>query len=234
MKEIEIKSIDDFHKRLDNYRKSSWFKFRGQSDSTWELIPKAGRSPYTNVSDIDSFEHWTRRAVAYLDKESNTEWELLAIAQHTGLPTRLLDWTHNPLVAAFFATAENTDRDGAIFIYKPEARLIHKMVGPFELDKYKIKVGFHQPNASSSRIVNQLGYFSVHDKPSQALNDKTKNGHLEKLIIKSELKKELMFMLNQYGVNYLTLFPDLEGLSKHLSWFAENYSYWDRTFDETI
>ena len=92
-------------------------------------------------------------------------------------------------------------------------------------------IPLHLPNSSSSRIINQLGYFSVHGNPKLALNDKTKEGTLEKIIIKKEIKKDLMFMLNQYGINYLTLFPDLEGLSKHLGWFAENYNYWDNSFE---
>jgi len=218
MKEINIDSIDDFHKRLENYRKSSWFKFRGQSESTWQLIPKAGRPPYTNVNDVDIYKHWKRRAVAHLDKEFKSDWEFLAIAQHTGLPTRLLDWTHNPLAAAFFATSENYDSDGAIYIYRPDSLIDHNINNPFELKLLKNKIGFHQPSASSNRIVNQFGYFSVHLNPSLALDDKTKDGYLEKIIIKKEIKKDLMFMLNQYGINYLTLFPDLEGLSKHLCW----------------
>lgn len=233
MKEIEIKSIDDFHKRIEKYRKTTWFKFRGQSDVNWELIPKAGRIPYTNVSDISLFIHWKRRATSHLKKEINSEWEFLAIAQHTGLPTRLLDWTHNPLVAAFFATAENMEKDGAIYIYNPNTVISHDLINPFEIEITK-KIEFHQPNSSSSRIINQLGYFSVHSSPKMSLNDKTKDGTLEKLIIKKELKKELMHMLNQYGLNYLTLLPDLEGLSKHLAWFAENYEYWDNTFEEDI
>jgi hypothetical protein len=233
MKEIEIKSIEDFHKRIEKYRKTSWFKFRGQSDVEWELVPKAGRKPFTNVCDLSLFTHWKRRAITHLKKENNTEWELLAIAQHTGLPTRLLDWTHNPLVATFFATCENIEKDGAIYIYNPNSVILHNTVEPFEVALTN-KIYFHQPNSSSSRIINQLGYFSVHTNPKMTLNDKTKDGTLEKLIIKKEIKQELMYMLNQYGVNYLTLFPDLEGLSKHLEWFAENYKYWDNTFEENI
>lgn len=47
-----------------------------------------------------------------------TAWELLSTAQHHGLPTRLLDWSHNPLIAAHFVTntPEDLDRDGAIWI----------------------------------------------------------------------------------------------------------------------
>ena len=142
-------------------------------------------------------------------------------------------WIETPprSVAAFFATSENYDVDGAIYIYNPDSIINHEIAEPFDYDEKEKKVKFHLPNSSSSRIINQLGYFSVHGNPKLALNDKTKEGTLEKIIIKKEIKKDLMFMLNQYGINYLTLFPDLEGLSKHLGWFAENYNYWDNSFE---
>lgn len=229
MKDIVIDSIQGFHNRLDAYRKSARFKFRGQADSSWSLVPKAWRPPFNNVDDAETFRNWKRRAIAYIDKEQYTDWDLLAIAQHTGLPTRLLDWTHNPLAAAFFATVDNADRDGAVFVYRPDALLIDNRASPFGVSK----VGFYQPIASSSRIMSQFGYFSVHSKANQALDDTSKDGLLEKLVIKASLKNDLMHMLNQYGVNYVSLFPDLEGLSKHLCWWAEHYKYWEGIVGDT-
>lgn len=57
-------------------------------------------------------------------------------------------------------------------------------------------------------------------------------GELEKIIISKVLKEELTFTLNQYGINYLTIYPDLEGLSKHLSWHGSNSKYWDNKIFE--
>jgi len=229
MKEIVIDSVDGFHKRLDVYRKSARFKFRGQADSSWTLVPKAGRSPFTNVDDAETFRNWKRRAIACIDKEQYTDWDLLTIAQHTGLPTRLLDRTHNPLAAAFFATVDFSEKDGAVFVYKPETFLFDDRTSPFGVQK----IGFYQPVASSSRIMSQFGYFSVHSDPSKPLDDSNKDGILEKLVIQAKVKKDLMHMLNQYGVNYVSLFPDLEGLSKHLCWWAEHYGYWEGITGDT-
>src|SRR5690606_8121012 len=100
---------------------------------------------------------------------------------------------------------------------------------PFEVPY----VGFYQPVASSSRIMSQFGYFSVHSKVYQALDQTSTTGLLEKLVIKASLKNDLMHMLNQYGVNYVSLFPDLEGLSKHLCWWAEHYKYWEGIVGDT-
>lgn len=229
MKITTLKSVEQLHQYLEKFRKSGIFKFRGQSDYSWELIPKAGREKFSKVSDEDSFGHWKRRALSYLERENYTDWELLSIAQHTGLPTRLLDWTHTPLVAVFFAVTENPNTNGAVYVYKPKTQINQEIKNPFDVN---IEIGFYQPSTSSNRLANQYGYFTIHKDPKRPLNDKTKNGYLEKLIIPSSLKLELTHMLNHYGINYLTLFPDLEGLSKHLSWFAENYDYWDKNFDE--
>jgi len=222
---ITIDSVEDILEILSKHRKSSNIKYRGQSKKEWQLIPKAGRPPFNLRDDQNLFGQWKRRAIAYIDKENHTEWEWLAIAQHTGVPTRLLDWTHNPLVAIFFACIENLESDGSLFIYKPKALYNISQNTPFKIEKDTVK--FFQPSASSNRIINQFGYFSIHNQPSLEMTEKTTDGKLERIVIKSEIKKDIIFMLNQFGINNLTIFPDLEGLAKHLTWFYENYEHWD-------
>lgn len=82
------------------------------------------------------------------------------------------------------------------------------------------------------RQISQFGYFSLHNKPSIELDSQNSNKSLEMLIIPSKLKKDIIFMLNQFGISNLTIFPDLEGLTKHINWFYENYEYWDRRIKE--
>jgi len=214
MIEQRLKSVDEIHILLKKYRNNSAMKYRGQSNSDWFLIPKAGREMFVHVSDGEIFKHWKRRASLYLSKQNYTDWELLSIAQHNGLPTRLLDWSHNPLVAFFFATIDNLDVDGAVYIFQPTEFVDFTKVSPFEI---KSKYLFYQPSTSSERLANQFGYFSVHSQPKEPFDDES----ITKIIIPKRFKKEISRLLNQYGINYLLLFPDLEGLSKHLSWFYE-------------
>lgn len=231
MKVITLEKADEIHSILKRYRKSAQYKFRGQSDFDWKLIPKAGRPEYSKVPDKEIFRHWKRRAISFLLNQKMSDWEYLAAAQHTGLPTRLLDWTHNPLVAAFFSANENLDKAGALWVTRPKTFIAENEDNPFDL---KDKIHFYQPSTASPRVANQYGYFTIHNEPSLELNEDTceLKTEIEKILIPKEIKQDLIFSLNQYGINYLTIYPDLEGLSKHLSWFCKEYEYWDGSIEE--
>jgi hypothetical protein len=221
----KITSIPKLFELIEKFRKTNAYKFRGQSDESWDLIPTCGRPDFNNIKDDIVFKQWKRRAKYYLKNVNYSEWELLAIAQHNGLPTRLLDWSQNPLIALFFLCSENYDKDGAFYITKIESNIIDETAySPFDIDK-EIKI--YQPSTSTSRIANQLGYFTVHKNPKMPMTKSNYNGYLEKYIVSAELKEEIIFMLNQFGVNYLTIYPDLEGLSKHLKWFSCNIYNFD-------
>src|SRR5262245_17272041 len=80
--------------------------FRGVSKCEWTLIPKIGRvvkalnSAVRRDWETRMFRTFMRRGAPYVGNwKPSTDWDWLALAQHHGLPTRLLDWSHNPLVA---------------------------------------------------------------------------------------------------------------------------------------
>ena len=221
---FELQSSSHLFDFLDRYKKTTRYKFRGHSNSAWTLVPKAGRQPFSKYNDKEIFRQWKRRGTTYLDSKSYTDTELLTIAQHTGLPTRLLDWTYNPLVAVYFACIDLPDSDGAIFAYKSEVVSIQDHPNPFNFKDETIHM--LQPNSSHSRLISQHGYFTLHTKPTLELEQEGTNSNLDKIIIPRDLKKDMIFRLHQMGFNYMTIFPDLEGFSKHLCWFYENYDYW--------
>ncbi|ABN60783.1 FRG domain-containing protein [Shewanella baltica] len=115
-----LQEIIAFVESLEIGNQGAWF--RGHSDSSFELLPsvfrrtgKNGDGPYYNENEL--LREFLRRHPAAKDKHSNT-LELLTYAQHYGLPTRLLDWSENVLVATYFA-CQDDETDGELFILNP-------------------------------------------------------------------------------------------------------------------
>lgn len=100
--------------------------YRGQTNSNWNLVPSLYRALVGAVPDIrqsdapwiarcerDLYREFEQRGRALFDRDE--KWEILFLAQHHGVPTRLLDWTKNVLVALFFAVASLETTDAAVW-----------------------------------------------------------------------------------------------------------------------
>ncbi|MDA5564328.1 FRG domain-containing protein [Cobetia sp. MMG027] len=220
-----VKGFNDLHSVLSQYRTSNKWVFRGHESELWELKPRAGRAPYNKSDDLVMFKAWKRRAIEYVNSSPTDDWDWLAIAQHHGLVTRLLDWSLNPLVAVFFAIA-NKPKSGdkaCMYAYYPNRYIDAKAHSPSSFEG----VALLKPNGVAPRISRQGGLFTMHGAPSVPLNESMgKNDKLEKIIFEPECIKDLIFEINHYGINYASIFPDLDGLSRHVNWHTENAKYW--------
>lgn len=220
----KIKSFEELHSALARYRRDNTWLFRGQARIDWDLLPKAGRPPFSGRDDQPYFEAWKRRAAEYISPLPNSDWDWLAIAQHHGLATRLLDWSYYPLVAAYFAVCEEHDADAVVYCYRYQWIADRTKVEPFKIKD----IAVFKPSGIVSRITRQGGVFTVHKDP--AIPAKISLGPkelLETVIIDKNYRKELLFELNHYGINRSTLFPDLDGLSAHTNWCVKNRDYWN-------
>ena len=123
MKIIEAKgSISDIISSLENEshfdnNKETWF--RGQSDYSYKLVPSLFRGNYDEAA---MYEEFIRRYPDH-SKSHNNVFEWLTLMQHYGLPTRLLDWTINLLVALYFCCNKDEKLDGAIYTFQPDSFL---------------------------------------------------------------------------------------------------------------
>jgi FRG domain-containing protein len=176
-------------------------------------------------------------------------WDWLAIGQHRGLPTRLIDWTYSPLVALHFATETPDDfhEDGVVWCVnfveankRLPARLKRIMtiegsetvtvemlakvgsLGDFDRLARDPFLVFMEPPAIDRRILNQFALFSLMSSPTASMDDWL-HRHPEfcrRVIVPASLKWEIRDKLDQANVNERILFPDLDGLSR---WLARYY-----------
>jgi FRG domain len=98
--------------------------FRGQGDESWGLIPKIYRPEFANADEKELRHEFQSAGLQLLGTSvPKDRWDWYFLMQHYGTPTRLLDWTINPLVALFFALEHHFDEqlscDVAVWILDP-------------------------------------------------------------------------------------------------------------------
>lgn len=225
--------------------------YRGAADAAWPLLTSldtlGGVSPPHAKADLE--EHILRNFIRYsrphFDPPPASEWEVLVAAQHHGLPTRLLDWTYSPLVAAHFATVDarpETDRAVWRLDWKavhrrfqlPElALLIQDLEGIFgaqrpftpwtlfgagpEQQEFACMI---EPPSLDARIVAQAATFTLcSDKRvsfDSFLERHDLGSTLTKLVIPAREAGRLRDQLDLVSADERRLFPDLDGLAAHL------------------
>jgi hypothetical protein len=151
--------------------------FRGVRAESFGLVPKIGRPPVqTPYTEKQLFEEFKFRAVSLLDSLPEHDWEWLSLAQHYGLATRLLDWTENPLVALWFAVSnkpytnpekDNQPEHAAVYILpnldKRRSQFVIRDKDVATVDPMHLKaIKFYRPRPFDSRILQQIGWFTVH------------------------------------------------------------------------
>jgi len=221
---INVTDLDMLHKVFRGFRShdGAGYVFRGHAQAAWELLPKAGRPEFylPDNRDLGRFYAWGKRAVAYTSL-SSSYLEQLALAQHHGLATRLLDWSMNPLVACFFACSDHADKDGAVWMYEMGDAILTDENTRDMLKERKGVFGY-LPKAAFPRVISQKGLFTVHCDAANGIDVKESRlggeyPNLIQLHIPANLKPDILDLLADYGIDRSYLFPDLDGLSAHVN-----------------
>jgi hypothetical protein len=106
--------------------------YRGMRNATWPLLTSLDRlggvhPPHSKTRlEAHVLRNFIRYARPYLAPGAANDWEYLVSAQHHGVPTRLLDWTYSPLIAAHFATLPRREEDTDRAVWRLDWQRVHR------------------------------------------------------------------------------------------------------------
>ena len=227
--------------------------FRGHVSAQWPLVPSLTRrllqfSPEPRLwplREARAMRVFRRKAHIYLQDRTALEDDLrcLALMQHHGAATRLLDFTKSPFVAAFFAL-ERAIGTSAVYALNTPA-LWHavprerpeltreaidpRLPGKFEyyfMQNIHEVVWVGEPMQMDRRLVAQSGMFAVPgllDRPLDQILDgyATDAPLMQKLLLPPSIRDEAMRTLYRMNITHASLFPDLDGLARSLAFELE-------------
>lgn len=244
---IEELYRDSWDPTVGGYRSS--FVYRGMCDAAYDLrttLINAGG--HRSLAQLEA--HILRNFRKYGHGSApvgDSIWNWLALAQHHGLQTRLLDWTYSPFVAMHFVTGNLSayDRDGVIWCmnHRESNRLLPEPLrreaeacgadvftaemldqvcrglGQLEALSDRDFVLFLEPPSLELRIANQFALFSMMSRVDARLDDwlSQHSGIARKVIVPAGLKWEIRDKLDQAGITERLLYPGLDGTARWLS-----------------
>jgi FRG domain len=218
--------------------------WRGHGDADWPLRAQVFRRdqghPEAPLYDEQALiGHFMSRAETRTDRRCpspNDYFGWLFLAQHYGLPTRLLDWTENPLVALYFGVVDKQqeDKDGCIWALWPEGlnACFGSGAGFVQIRDPKVveiaRCAFDSRAKCDQvivaidgreidpRMLAQMSRFTLHPHHAAMEVLPASEPWLRRYVIPREEKAKIRAQLAALGIRRSNLFPDLSSLAAEL------------------
>ncbi|MFB3828515.1 MAG: FRG domain-containing protein [Bryobacteraceae bacterium] len=262
---LRLGSWDDFLKAVTGSPYSNW-AFRGERHAQWPLFTALSRYLMDFGVHPDAWADQELRILRIFKRKAHQhlvqppalddDFQWLALMQHHGAPTRLLDFTWSPYVAAFFALERARD-EAAVWALNP-ARLTsgrdratptRREMDPRLLGNYeryfrhnrRAFIWLGEPHTMNRRLSAQSGTFAVPGKLDVPMEEiLSRYPEPESLIVKfvlpaHRIRATGLRELYRMNITYATLFPDLDGLARSLAYELEfHWAYDPRTLEPLL
>ncbi len=241
IKEIKINSFEQYVDKVGVYFNDTRHRlYRGQKDDL-PLHSKLYRLVKQNKAIKDFYkiekkvlEDFKRLYIIYKKEiDYQNPWDLLSLSQHFGLPTRLLDWTSNPMIALWFAFAEEkgNDNDRVVWGLVVEDDILADTENEDPFDQRFIKA--FKPKNIDNRIIAQHSWFTIQNpnikgksadglpyiNSPESINESEEFDYsLARFLFPNEKRNEILRKLDIIGINHASVFPDLSGLCNYIEW----------------